>query len=78
MGVLFLVYEGLVHWGFFDYLHARAERGMELYQQLRETLAESSESVGEFLTTVESVYTGLSSIIEPRRAAAYLSSLFFL
>ena len=78
LGVLFLLCEGLSHWGFFDYVHDRAERASEIYQQLKDGLTESSEAVGEYITTAERLYAWLASWIEHWWAVAYLGSACFL
>ena len=76
--MIFLVYEGLSHWGFFDYVHSRAERASEIYSMMKEGLTESSDSIGEFIGTAERLYAWLSGWIEPWRAVAYLGSALFL
>ena len=75
--MLFLVYEGLSHWGVFDYTQDKIERAMAVYTDIKEKLVESSEFVSEVASTLEGFHSAVGSTIEPWRAFAYLVSAAF-
>jgi hypothetical protein len=75
--VLFFIYEGLSHWGVFDYVQERIERSWAIYMEVREKLVESSEFVSDMLGALESAHSTVGTMIEPWRVVAYTMSAGF-
>ena len=68
---VFVVYEAASNWGVFEWLNRKTETFTEFYRDVRDKISDSSEVVGETITTIESMYGAVTDYIEPWRLLAY-------
>ena len=78
LGMVYMAYEALSYFGFYDYVRQRTSDMMRAYQTAKEVWTESSETVAEAVAAVEGAYAALKAVIEPWRIVALLGTALLL
>ena len=76
--IAFLLYEGLSHWGLFDWLQDKTDRAVQVYHGIQQRLSDSNEAFAELVQFWESIYKAVSDFVEPWRVVAYVGCAFFV